>query len=361
MPARCPTTRGRAPAGTWGWATTSARRSEAATTSQPRRRALVTGAAGQDGGYLCEQLLADGYRVWGTVRPGTLARAEALSWLAGVTLLEADLTDRDSLARAFGAADPQELYNLASVSQPARSWSEAEASADANALGPLRLLELLRAAGPGVRFVQASSSEIYGPDTPSPQDESTPTGPATPYGAAKAYAHGLVRMYRERHGLFACAAVLYNHESPRRGAEFVTRKITRAAARIKLGLDGHVVLGNLDSRRDWGYAPDYMRALRLALGAPAADDYLVGTGQTHSVGDLARLAFARVGLEAERYIRSDETISAHSTHVGLTPDTTRLRERLGWAPTVSFEELVGLMVDADLERESAGKARAASA
>ena len=324
------------------------------------RRALVTGAAGQDGGYLCEQLLAEGCRVWGLIRPGTRARAEALPWLAGVTLLEADLTDADSLARALAEADPGELYNLASVSQPGRAWSEAEASADANALGPLRLLELLRRARPGrIRFVQASTSEIYGPDTPSPQDESTPPCPATPYGAAKAYAHGLVRMYRERHGLFACAAVLYNHESPRRGVEFVTRKVTRAAARIKLGLEHEVVLGSLDSCRDWGYAPDYMRALRLIARAPSPDDYVVGTGEAHSVGELARLAFARVGLDSARYVRSDATIGAHSARVGLTPDTTRLRERLGWAPSVSFAEMVGMMVDADLQREAAGVAATA--
>jgi GDPmannose 4,6-dehydratase len=337
----------------WAWATTWARRSGPATTDRAPGRALVTGAAGQDGGYLCEQLLAEGRRVWGLVRPGTSARAGALPWLRGVALIEGDLTDRASLARALAEADPDELYNLASVSQPARSWSEAEASADANALGPLRLLELLREAGPGrIRFVQASSSEIFGPDTPSPQDESTPPCPATPYGAAKAYSHGLVRMYRERHGLFACAAVLYNHESPRRGAEFVTRKITRAAARIKLGLEHEVVLGSLDSRRDWGYAPDYVRALRLIARAPTPDDYVIGTGQTHSVGDLARLAFARVGLDASRYVRSEDGVSAHSTRVGLFPDATRLRERLGWAPSVTFEEVVALMVDADLAAEA---------
>jgi GDPmannose 4,6-dehydratase len=279
-----------------------------------------------------------------------------------VKLVEGDLTHGASLERALVEANPDELYNLASVSQPARAWSEAEASADANALGPLRLLEMVREGGGArIRFVQASSSEVFGPDTPSPQDESTPHCPASPYGAAKAYAHGLVRMYRERIGLFACAAVLYNHESPRRGPEFVTRKVTRAAARIKLGLEREVVIGSLDSRRDWGYAPDYMRALRLIARAATADDYMVGTGQTHSVGDLVRIAFARVGLEASEHVRSDERIGSHSSRAGLFPDTTRLRERLGWAPSVTFEEIVGLMVDADLERESAGMARAATA
>lgn len=338
----------------WVWTTTSAPPSGPATTSPQTRRALVTGTAGQDGGYLCEQLLAEGCRVWGLIRPGTRARAEALPWLDGVTLIEGDLTDRDSVADAVAVANPDELYNLASVSQPARSWSEAESSADANALGPLRILELVREAGAGrVRFVQASTSEIYGPSTPNPQDESTAPCPATPYGAAKAYAHSLVRMYRERHGVFACAAVLYNHESPRRGAEFVTRKVTRAAARIKLGLERELLLGSLESRRDWGFAPDYMRALRLMLRAPEPDDYMVGTGVSHSVGELARLAFSRVGLDAARHVRTDESISVHSARFGLTPDTSRLRDRLGWRPSVTFEELVGLMVDADLQRESA--------
>jgi GDPmannose 4,6-dehydratase len=309
--------------------------------------------AGQDGGYLAEELLATGRRVWGLVRPGGLSRAAQLPWLRGVELIEGDLVDRASLARAFAAADPHEVYNLASFSQPGLAWSDAEASANVNALGPLRLLELVRDAEPGrVRFVQASTSEIFGPNAPNPQDERTPLCPATPYGSAKAYAHQVVGQYRERFGLFAGAAILYNHESPRRGREFVTRKITRAAARIKLGLDRELVLGNLDARRDWGYAPDYVRAMRLMLEADAPDDYVVGTGETHSVGEFLRLAFAHVGLPVEQFVRFDPAFGGHSNRVGLAADSTRARERLGWQPTVSFEELVGLMVEADLVREA---------
>ncbi|HEV8634719.1 MAG TPA: GDP-mannose 4,6-dehydratase [Chloroflexota bacterium] len=316
------------------------------------RRALVTGVAGQDGGYMAEQLLAEGRRVWGLIRPGGLARAAELPWLRGVELIEGDLADRASLARAFAAADPEEIYNLASFSQPSLAWSDPEASANVNALGPLRLLELVREAGPGrVRFVQASTSEIFGPSAPNPQDERTPLCPATPYGSAKAYAHQLVAHYRERFGLFAGAAILYNHESPRRGREFVTRKITRAAARIKLGLERQLVLGDLDARRDWGYAPDYVRAMRLMLGADAPDDYVIGTGETHSVGEFLQLAFARVGLRPEEFVRVDPSLGGHSNPVGLAADAARARDRLGWRPTVGFEQLVGLMVEADLARE----------
>jgi GDPmannose 4,6-dehydratase len=314
---------------------------------------LVTGVAGQDGGYMAEQLLDDGHRVWGMVRPGGLDRAARLPWLRGVELIEGDLTDRDSLERAFAAAEPDELYNLASFSQPGMSWRDPEVSADVNALGPLRLLELVREAGPGrVKLLQASTSEIFGPCAANPQDERTPLCPATPYGSAKAYAHQLVGQYRERYGLFACAAILYNHESPRRGRDFVTRKITRAAARIKLGLERELVLGNLEARRDWGYAPDYARAMRLMLGAETPDDYVIGTGETHSVGELVELAFAQVGLRADRFVRLDPALAGHSNSVGLAADTTRARERLGWAPTVSFERLVGLMVEADLALEA---------
>jgi GDPmannose 4,6-dehydratase len=310
--------------------------------------------AGQDGGYMAEQLLAEGRRVWGMVRPGGLARAAELPWLRGVELVEGDLADRASLERAFAAADPVEVYNLASFSQPGLAWSDPEASANVNALGPLRLLELVREAGPGrVRLVQASTSEVFGPSPPNPQDERTPLRPATPYGSAKAYAQELVGQYRERYGLFVCAAILYNHESPRRGREFVTRKITRAAARIKLGLEQQVVLGNLDARRDWGYAPDYVRAMRLMLDAEAPDDYVIGTGETHSVEEFVRLAFAQVGLRPDDFVRIDPSLASHSNRVGLAADATRARDRLGWCPTVSFERLVGLMVEADQAREAA--------
>ena len=337
-----------------GW-TTPGTRPASATSVPPTeaRRALITGVAGQDGGYLAEQLLADGHRVFGLVRADQRARAAALPWLRSVDFVEGDLRDGASLERAIGAAQPDEVYNLASYSQPGRAWSEPEASADVNALGPLRLLEAIRRADRPIRFVQAGTSEMFG-EIANPQNESTPPRPNTPYGAGKAYAHHLVGQYRARCGIFACGAVLYNHESPRRPENFVTRKITRAAARIKLGLDREVMLGSLDARRDWGYAADYVRALRLMLAADAADDYVVGTGRSHSVGDFAEAAFKRVGLDYREFVRTDPAFVASSTSTGLEADASKAREKLGWAPSVSFEELVGLMVDADLEREAKG-------
>lgn len=319
------------------------------------RRALVTGIAGQDGGYLAEQLLADGYRVFGLVRADARAKAESLPWLSGVDLVEGDLRDTASLGRAVETAAPDEVYNLASYSQPGRAWSEPEASADVNAVGPLRLLEAVRHCGARrVRFCQASTSEMYG-EASNPQTESTLLSPTTPYGAAKAYAHEVTRHYRERCGLFACAAVLYNHESPRRPDQFVTRKITRGAARIKLGRERDLVLGPLEARRDWGYAPDYVRAMRLMLCADEPADYLIATGETHSVGDFAEAAFAHVGLDWREHVRVDTEFVASSSGHGLCADATLARERLGWRPSVSFRELVALMVDADLAAESAGR------
>jgi GDPmannose 4,6-dehydratase len=316
------------------------------------RRALVTGIAGQDGGYLAEQLLADGYTVFGLVRPDARARAEALPWLSGVQLLDGDLRDAESLERALAASAADELFNLASYSQPGRAWTEPEASADVNALGPLRLLEAIRRSGRSVRFCQASTSEIFGA-APNPQDEETPLRPTTPYGAAKGYAHQIVGHYRSRYDLFACSTILYNHESPRRPEHFVTRKLTRAAALVKLGRLREVVVGSLDARRDWGYAPDYVRAMRLALTADEPDDYVVGTGETHSVAEFAELAFAHVGLDYRDHVRTDPTFVATSSTTGLEANAARIRRRLGWCPTVTFAQLVGLMVDADLAAEAA--------
>jgi GDPmannose 4,6-dehydratase len=318
------------------------------------RRALVTGIGGQDGGYLAEQLLAEGYEVWGVVRgPAGLGRARACSWLSGVHLIEGDLSSTASLHRVLEEAAPDEVYNLGAQSIPGRSWDEPEASAEVNALGPLRLLDAIRTAGGrGVRFCQASSSEMFGSDAPNPQDEDTPLRPHSPYGAAKAYAHHLTRQYRHTCGLFACTAILYNHESPRRAEAFVTRKITRAAARIKLGRQSSLSLGSLAARRDWGYTPDFVRAMRLMLQQERPDDYVIGTGQTHSIGDLVELAFRHVGLEWERYVEVDAVLARHGNPVGLQANPARARERLGWEPSVSFEQLVALMVDADLALEA---------
>jgi len=323
--------------------------------SPSSRRALVTGVGGQDGGYLAEQLLADGYQVWGLVRgPAGLARARACPWLAGVELIEGDLAETASLRRALETAAPDEVYNLGAQSSPGRSWDEPEASAEVNALGPLRLLDAIRTAGGrGVRFCQASSSEMFGSEAPNPQDEETPLCPRSPYGAAKAYAHHLTRQYRYTYGLFACTAILYNHESPRRPESFVTRKITRAVARIKLGRQASLSVGSLGARRDWGYTPDYVRAMRLMLREPQPDDYVIGTGQTHSIGELVERAFSHVGLDWQRFVVVDEGLARRGNPVGLQANPTRARERLGWLPSVDFAELVALMVEADLALESA--------
>jgi GDPmannose 4,6-dehydratase len=320
------------------------------------RRALITGIGGQDGGYLAEQLRAAGHEVWGMVRgPQGLARAAALPWLAGVRLVEADLADAASLRRMLDLAAPDELYNLAAESVPSRSWDEAEASAEVNALGPLRLLEAIRRAGDRrARFCQAGSSEMFGADAPNPQDEATPLRPHSPYGAAKAYAHQLTGQYRAVRGLFACSAILYNHESPRRPESFVMRKITRAAARIKLGRQSSVTLGSLDARRDWGYTPDYVRAMTLMLRHDRPDDYVIGTGQTHSIGELVELAFGHVGLDWRRHVEIDAELARHGSPVGLQANPARARERLGWAPSISFAELVALMVEGDLALEASG-------
>ncbi|HEY3111070.1 MAG TPA: GDP-mannose 4,6-dehydratase [Chloroflexota bacterium] len=319
------------------------------------RRVLITGIGGQDGGYLAEQLLAEGHEVWGMVRgPAGLARARALPWLARAHLVEGDLAEAASLRRVLEAAAPDELYNLAAQSIPGRSWDDPEASAEVNALGPLRLLDAIRSAGGrGVRFCQASSSEMFGSDAPNPQDEDTPLRPRSPYGAAKAYAHYLTGHYRSTCGLFACTAILYNHESPRRPESFVTRKITRAAARIKLGRQSSLALGSLAARRDWGYTPDYVRAMRLMLRQEQPDDYVIGTGQTHSIGELVELAFRHVGLEWQRYVELDPVLARHGNPAGLQANPARARERLGWEPSLSFEEMIALMVEADLEIEAA--------
>jgi GDPmannose 4,6-dehydratase len=314
------------------------------------RRALITGVAGQDGGYLAEQLRAEGCRVWGLVRD--LYRAAPQPWLEGVELIEGDLRRGGSLERALEIAQPDEVYNLASYSQPARAWTEPEESADVNALGVLRLLEALRCLGrPGVRFCQAGTSEMYAAEE-TRADETTPLRPRSPYGAAKAYAHHLVVHYRQRYGLFGCNAVLFNHESPRRPEEFVTRKISRSVARIKLGLEQSVTLGNLDGRRDWGYAPDYVRAMRMMLRAEEAEDYVIATGESHSVGELVEIAFSHVGLDYRDHVVLDPGQTPTGKRAYCEGDATRARVELGWSPSIGFRELVELMVDADLELEA---------
>lgn len=309
-------------------------------------RALITGVTGQDGWYLSEALLAEGVTVFGLVAPG-----DASGRPPGVVPLPGDMRDAASLRSAVDAAEPDEVYNLAAISSVAQSWHEPEAVADVNGVGVVRLLEAVRAfederPGARVRVVQAGSAEIFG-DAPAPQDESTPLAPGTPYGAAKAYAHHVVRAYRGA-GAWAANAILYNHESPRRPEAFVTRKITAAAAAIAAGREERLVLGNLDVRRDWGFAGDYADALRRIARHPVPADFVVATGVSHSIADFVRTAFAEVGIhDWERYVVLDPALQRAGDADEQRGDATLARTVLGWAPTVDFAGLVRMMVDAD--------------
>lgn len=314
--------------------------------------ALVTGITGQDGGYLTERLIAEGTDVHGLVHDGDPAVTELSARTPHVVLHQGDLRDDASLATVVAAVDPDEIYNLAGISSVAFSWEQPVLTADVTALGAARLLEQAwlhaQRRGRPVRFLQASSAEVFGDADRSPQDELTPIRPNSPYGAAKAYAHLLVGVYRAR-GLPASSVVLYNHESPRRPPSFVTRKITRAAARIARGLDRELVLGNLDVRRDWGWAPDYVDAMVRAVRHDGADDYVVATGEAHSVGDFVAAAFRRAGVDDwQRFVRVDPKFVRPADTAVMCGDFSKAARTLGWAPTVGFEELVGRMVDADL-------------
>jgi GDPmannose 4,6-dehydratase len=311
------------------------------------RRALVTGVTGQDGPYLCELLLAEGYAVYGMVMPGEVVPPEVP---AAVHRCEGLLTDSASLQAALAAAQPEEVYNLAAATSVAASFDDPVAVADVTGLGVLRLLESVRRSGAPIRLLQASSAEIFGGAVTSPQDEATPLCPVSPYGVAKAFAHQTVQLYRRSHGIFAATAILYNHESPRRGPGFVTRKITAAAARISRGIDDELRLGNLDAVRDWGYAPDYVRAMHLALQQEAADDYVVATGETHTLRELLDIAFSSVGLDWHRHVVTDPGLLRPAEPVRLCGDATRARTRLGWAPTRDFAAIIREMVAADLDR-----------
>jgi len=318
--------------------------------SSRARRALITGISGQDGSYLAEFLLERGYQVYGVVRRTSSARLERLeSCLDRVTLLSGDLLDQTSLQRAVAEARPTEVYNLAAQSFVPTSWSEPVATAEATALGATRLLEALRSHAPEARFYQASTSEMFGA-APPPQSESTPFHPRSPYGVAKAYAHWATVNYRESYGMFAVSGILFNHESPRRGPEFVTRKVTRAAARIAAGLERELALGNLEARRDWGFAGDYVRAMWAMLQLDKPEDFVVATGETHSVAELCAAAFEVVGLDWKEHVRTDPALLRPAEVDHLVGDARRARERLGWRPEVGFAELVRMMVEADVVR-----------
>jgi GDPmannose 4,6-dehydratase len=312
--------------------------------------AFITGIAGQDGSYLSELLLGKGYRVVGTVpdpRPDQLRRIRHLR--DRIEIVQDDLLDQDRLEGLFRKYSPSEVYNFASHSFLAASFQQPIRATEVIAMGVTRLLEAIRKIVPEARFFQASSSEIFGKPREVPQSETTPFHPRNPYGVSKVYGHLMTITYRENHGLFACTGILFNHESPRRSPEFVPRKITRAAARIALGLDTELRLGNLESRRDWGFAGDYVRAMWLILQQDRPGDYVVATGETHSVRDLCEVAFSRAGLDYRKYVVQESESFRSPETAQLVGNPAKARELLGWGPQVTFRELIRMMVDADLE------------
>ncbi|HVT20105.1 MAG TPA: GDP-mannose 4,6-dehydratase [Mycobacteriales bacterium] len=320
-------------------------------------RALITGITGQDGLYLGEFLAAKGYEVYGVVRGQNNPKARHVERLIPTAeLLEGDLTDLPSLISAIEIAQPDEIYNLGALSFVGLSWRQAELTADVTGTGVLRILEALRIATQGnmerVRFYQASSSEMFGKVRESPQTEKTPFHPRSPYGVAKTFGHYITVNYRESYNAFACSGILFNHESPRRGHEFVTRKVTRSVARISLGLQDSVALGNLDSKRDWGFAGDYVEAMWQMLQHDAPDDYVVATGETHSITELLDIAFGRVGVsDWSKLVEVDQRFVRPAEVDYLCGDAAKARDVLGWSPKVSFRELIEMMVDADIARE----------
>ena len=326
------------------------------------RTALITGITGQDGSYLAELLLAKGYRVAGMTRRSSDLNDERIAHLAGrLELVQGDLLDQASIVSALVEVGPTEVYNLAAQSFVPTSWNQPVLTGEFTGLGVTRVLEAIRQVDPSIRFYQASSSEMFGKVREIPQTELTPFHPRSPYGVAKAYGHFLTVNYRESYGMHTVSGILFNHESPRRGLEFVSRKVTDGAARIALGLANELPMGNLEAERDWGFAGDYVRAMWLMLQRPEPSDYVVATGKAHSVRDLCRVAFARVGLDHERYVRSDPALNRPAEVDHLLGDASKAPAELGWAPTISFEQMVEDMVDADVARHEARLGRAARA
>jgi GDPmannose 4,6-dehydratase len=313
--------------------------------------ALITGVTGQDGSYLAELLVEKGYRVVGVVRRTSHDSYERIGHLLDrVQIVPADLLDQHSLTTVIRDVRPDEVYNLAAQSFVPTSWSQPVLTGEFTALGVTRLLEAIRLARPEARFYQASSSEMFGKATETPQSERTPFHPRSPYGVAKVYGHWITVNYRESYGLYAVSGILFNHESPRRGLEFVTRKISDAVARIKLGLARELRLGNLDAHRDWGFAGDYVDAMWRMLQQPVPDDYVVGTGETHAVREFVEVAFAHVGLDWRQHVVVDQHFVRPAEVDQLQADPRKAREQLGWRPRVAFRDLVVMMVEADLER-----------
>ncbi|RVX44395.1 GDPmannose 4,6-dehydratase [Nonomuraea polychroma] len=329
------------------------------------RRALITGITGQDGSYLAEHLLEQGYEVWGLARGQANPRVSRMrKLLSDVQVVRGDLLDQGSLISAVERVQPDEVYNLGAISFVPMSWEQAELTAEVTGMGVLRMLEAIRvcsgvsrgaSTGSGqIRFYQASSSEMFGQVSETPQNERTAFHPRSPYGVAKAYGHFLTQNYRESYGMFAVSGILFNHESPRRGAEFVTRKVSLGVARIKLGLATELRLGNLEARRDWGFAGDYVKAMHLMLRAGAPEDYVIGTGRMKSVRELVEAAFSAAGLDWERYVVTDQTLHRPAEVDLLCADPKKARVQLGWEPKVAFDELVALMVESDLRLLSNG-------
>ncbi len=317
------------------------------------KRAVITGITGQDGSYLAELLLEKGYEVTGVIRRSSapnLWRIEHL--LDRITLRPGDLLDQQSLMRIVSDVKPHELYNLAAMSFVPASWDQPLLTGDYNSMGVTRLLEAVRQVDVGIRLYQASSSEMYGRVREVPQTELTPFYPRSPYGVSKVFGHYITVNYRESYGMFAVSGILFNHESPRRGHEFVTRKVTDGVARIKLGLADHLSLGNLDACRDWGFAGDYVRAMWLMLQQDKADDYVIATGVSHSVKNLVEAAFGHAGLDWQKHVRTDPSLIRPAEVDHLIGDAAKATQAFGWQPTVSFEGLVAMMVDADIAKLS---------
>ena len=313
------------------------------------KRALITGIGGQDGSYLSELLLEAGYDVVGLVRPGAAPYDNLAALVGQIELYEADLLNQTSLAQALRAAAPTEIYNLAAPSFVPASWEQPVQTAEFAAVGATALLEAVRSVDPSIRFYQASSSEIFGEPRESPQTERTALAPVTPYGVAKAYAHFIVHSYRRLYGLFACSGILYNHESPRRPLQYLPRKVAHGAAAISLGLQEELVLGDLDARRDWGFAGDYVRAMWLMLQQDEPDDYVIASGESHSVRELVQFAFGHLGLDWQQHVRVDPALQRGPAELRrLVGDPSHARTRLSWEPEVNFTELVRMLVDADV-------------
>jgi GDPmannose 4,6-dehydratase len=313
------------------------------------KKALITGINGQDGSYLAEHLLSEGYQVHGLVRRASARSFQRLSHLLErIELVTGDLLDQTSLITALREIEPDEVYNLAAQSFVPASFSQPVLTGEFNGLGVTRLLDAIRMVNPKIRFYQASSSEMYGNVETAPQDEQTKFQPRSPYGVAKLYGHWITVNFRESYGMYAVSGILFNHESPRRGAEFVTRKVTLGAARIAAGLQKDLRLGNLEARRDWGFTGDYVRAMRLMLQQPVPKDFVIGTGETHSVKEFVELAFAMLGMDWRDHVIVDPSLSRPADVDQLFANPARAKAELGWVPTVSFRDLVKMMVDADL-------------